>query len=83
MDWKLWAFLFGVLCALISAIGVVINYLATQKSHKKIVYNDLHHLAIDVTKNAGNIDNLTKTVGEISENVSYIKGKIDNRRNKK
>lgn len=67
----------GVIGAVVAGLGSILNGLAQRKSHKKIVYNDLHHLSADVKENKDCIKELSTIVSKVSRDVGYIKGKME------
>lgn len=46
-------------------------------SHNKIVYNDLHHLSIDVQKLVERQEGISKSVSDLSVDLAFVKGNCE------
>lgn len=69
--------IFGVIIALLNFIGIIFIYLVNKAAFKKIITNDLRHINDSLkTINKEQIWVKEKVI-ELTEEVSYIKGKSD------
>ena len=52
-------------------------------SHNKIVYNDLHHLSIDVKKLVDRQEVISEKVANLATDLAYVKGNCELHSSKK
>jgi hypothetical protein len=72
-DYKFWQFVI----MLLNFLGVIIIACVNWYTHQKLVGNDLFHLSADVKQIANDQKEIQKQVGVLTEDVSYLKGKMD------
>jgi hypothetical protein len=67
-QWQFWF-------ALINLIGIIIIGVANYLSHKKIVGNDLHHLATDIKTVINKQEDLNNKIQDVAIDVAHLKGR--------